>query len=90
MFQTFMLRAIPDRAGIQLQGRGFDTLMDQNRAKVGERGTTFADRIMRTFSRLDTMIPFPKHDQRDRGMNFPLPVILAPRELEFVAILPTP
>lgn len=88
MFQTFMLRAIPDRAGIQLQGRGFDTLMDQNRAKVGERGPTFADRIMRTFSRLDTMIPFPKHDQRDRGMNFPLSVILAPRELEYVAILP--
>jgi hypothetical protein len=42
-----MVRGIPDRGGIQMNSRGFETLMKQNKAKIGERaGRTFAERLM--------------------------------------------
>ena len=80
-----IVRPIPERGSIQLSGRGFETLMQQNQAKVGERGRGLADKLMRVFARLDSMVEVPKLRMTDRVMHYPLSVVFAPREVPCVA-----
>jgi hypothetical protein len=70
--------------GVQLNSRGFDQLMVQEKAKRGERGRSFADKIMAVFARIDTTIAMPPCPMGGRTTYHPLSIVLAPREVEYV------
>ena len=58
--------------------------MKNEKALRGERGRTFADKLMNAMSRVNTNIPRPKLWTGDRQEYYPLSVILMDREVEFV------
>jgi len=58
--------------------------MKNEKALRGERGRTFADKLMNAMSRVNTNIPRPKLWTDDRQEYYPLSVILMDREVEFV------
>ena len=56
----------------------------QEKAKRGERGRSFADKIMAVFARIDTAIAMPPCPMGGRTTYHPLSIVLAPREVEYV------
>jgi hypothetical protein len=69
---------------VDTNSRGFDNLMKSEKALKGERGRTFAEKLMDAMSRVNTNIPRPKLWADDRQEYYPLSVILMDREVEFV------
>jgi hypothetical protein len=68
--------------GVDVSSRGFGTLMKNEKAQRGERGRTFADKLMNAMSRVNTNIPRPKLWADDRQEHYALPVDLMDREVE--------
>jgi hypothetical protein len=60
--------------GVQLTSRGFDQLMAQEKAKRGERGRSFADKIMAVYARIYTAIAMPPCPMGGRTTHHPLSV----------------
>ena len=83
-FSRYICRGSADRQGVDINSRGFDNLMKNEKALKGERGRTFADKLMNAMSRVNTNIPRPKLWADDRQEYYPLSVILMDREVEFV------
>ena len=73
-FIRYSVRGLPERMGVQLNSRGFDQLMVQEKAKRGERGRSFADKIMAVFARVDTTIAMPPCPMGGRTTHHPLSV----------------
>jgi hypothetical protein len=45
-FSRYIRRGLADRQGVDVNSPGFDNLMKNEKALKGERGRTFADKLM--------------------------------------------
>jgi hypothetical protein len=55
-FSRTISRGLVDRQGIEVSSRGFDNLVVSEGAERGERGRTFADKMMDVMSRVSSNI----------------------------------
>ena len=67
-----------------MDSAGYGHLMKRQQYLPAERGELFAERLMNVCSRINSTIEMPCASQSDRGMCYPVSIVLKPRNVPFV------
>jgi hypothetical protein len=84
MFPIFEYRGYRYKQGVSMDSAGYGHLMKRQQYLPAERGELFAERFMNVCSRINSTIEMPCASQSDRGMCYPVSIVLMPRNVPFV------
>ena len=84
LFETIKVRGWRRNGGVSINAGGFRHYIVKKLYKEADRGAVFGQKLMDTFSGINTGIEMPVIDRHDEAWHYSLSQMLLPREAEFV------